>query len=291
MKCIKNIYRYLFRDRKAIMEAKEYMQPLFNKSIKESSDKRSIALCISGHMRNYKRLQNNFIEFKNLLSQYGNIDIFISTWDKQNTTHCWSSAHGLSENNSNNIEINIDDIKNIYNTTFINMYNEEFYTSMFSPLRYENFTTKLFNWDARGEHNGIIHSYKMFFLIYQTNLLKLHQEFINDKPYDWVFRLRPDIEFEIYLCKEILKLDQLDNKKLYVPLKNDQFAFGGSEIMNKYSNTFIRSILMYENEIFGDPELICYNSYSNIISETNIINIPRCGALLAENPKSPLRLR
>lgn len=288
---LKFFKRILFpSDYKQLKIAEENIQPYL--SDQKKSDRLSIAFCISGHIRDYKRVIKNYKHFKNLINNYGDIDVFISTWNRQNTANCWSSAHGFSSDNSHLITVDQNDIVNNFEAINIDINNYDFYESLFSPLQYNIFTNKIYNWDLRGIHNGILGSTKMFYLIYRVNLLKLQQEYINNKCYDWVFRLRPDMEYNIDICDATIKLDSLDNNKLYVcPLNNDQFAFGGSTIMNKYSNTIMKISCLFDNDIFGDPETLNKLIYSDLIGDKNIVHISKCGSLKAEKYNCPIQLR
>jgi hypothetical protein len=123
-----------------------------------------IALCISGHLRNYIRLKENFQEFKSFLENYGNVDIFVTTWNNRNTANSWSVQHGLNEPNSHNDIITSDIITDHYHPTQYEILDYNFFDSDFSPLRYKNFTNKQFNWNPPahvgnplyGIHNNIL---------------------------------------------------------------------------------------------------------------------------------------
>lgn len=258
-----------------------------------------IALCLSGHMRNYKRLAENFYNFRNYLSQYGQVDVFVTTWNRRNTSNSWSVQHGLNESNSHNDIIIYDDIKNHYNTDFIQILDYDFYDSNFSPLRYNNFTNKEYNWKPHpsvgsgcfGIHNGIVHSTKMFYLIFMANILKSQQEFLNNQHYDFVMRLRPDMLFIENEYTKSLQMNFLDINKLYLPVGHiwtDQFACGSSHIMNKYASSILRIASVNDNDIFGEPEVVMNECLLNLIGSENIVRIPKVGVILAENPNSPI---
>lgn len=261
-----------------------------------------IALCISGHLRNYKRLRDNFNEFKSFLSLYGNIDIFITTYNKRNTINSWSVQHGLNEHNSHNDNITVDMVKNHYNTENVEILDYDFYDSYYSPLKYKNFTDKIYNWTPNtdigqgsfGIHNDIIGSTRMFYLIYRCNNQKLYQEYKNQSQYDIVFRLRPDMQYFPAVYRHMLRLDSIDLSKIYIPtgyIWTDQFAYGSSSLMNKYANTFLRISTIHDKEIFGDPEYIMYECLNHFIGEHNIVRNEKCGYLLAENPMSNIVYR
>jgi hypothetical protein len=100
--------------------------------------------------------------------------------------------------------------------------------------------------------------------------------------------------FNIDICQNTIKLDQLDNTKLYMPgSKNkgdDQFAFGGSIIMDRYASIIYRLSQAFDQNLFGDPESVMIKILFDFI-ESEIVYIPRCGSLAAERPHSLLPFR
>lgn len=261
-----------------------------------------IAFCISGHLRNYAKLKDNFYEFKEYIQQFGAVDTFVSTWNYRNTNNSWSTQHGLNDGNSNTDSITHDLVQNHYQTDSIEILDYDFYDSSYSPLRHDNFSLKIYNWKPDpsigsgnfGIHNNIIHSTKMFFLIYRSNLLKLNYEYKNNINYDLVFRIRPDMQFFPNEYRKQLVFDAVDTTKIYIPLGHiwtDQFAYGSSLLMNKYANAFMRVSSVYDREIFGDPEAVMKECLLDLIGEHNIIRVPKCGYLLAENPNSHIVYR
>lgn len=258
-----------------------------------------IAFCISGHLRNYKRLRDNFYEFKRFIEQFGTVDVFITTYNQRNTANSWSVQHGLNEENSHNEIITYDMVKEHYATDNIEILDYSFLDSNFSPLKYTNITYKTFNWQldssignpAYGIHNNIIHSTKMFYLIHRCNVQKLYLEYKNNIEYDFVFRIRPDLQFFPQAYSSLLRLDQLDRTKIYIPdghIWTDQFAYGSSTLMNKYANTLLRISQIHDMEIFGDPETVMKDALAKLIQDTEIVRPPKCGYILAENPASSI---
>jgi hypothetical protein len=69
--------------------------------------------------------------------------------------------------------------------------------------------------------------------------------------------------------------------KLYADF--GRFAFGGSEIMDKYSNSYLRISSVFDKNIFGDPEKIYYKSIIDMIEPNQIIAIPNWVLLSSEN--------
>jgi hypothetical protein len=261
-----------------------------------------IAFCISGHLRNYLRLKDNFYEFKNFIKQYGDVDTFVTTYNNRNAPNSWSVQHGLNEENSHNDTITIDMVKDHYDTQNVEILNYYFYDSNFSPLKYTNITDKIYNWKPRPDvgnasyaiHNDVLISTRMFYLIYRANIQKLESEFKNNSEYDIVFRMRPDMQYFPQIYTNQLRLNLIDLNKIYIPdghIWTDQFGYGSSLLMNKYANTYLRVSSIHDKEIFGDPETVMNECLLDFIGPSNIVRVPKCGYLLAENPNSHITYR
>lgn len=252
-----------------------------------------IAICLSGHMRCYKDLKENFNVFKNYISTFGEVHTFIATWNKYNVTNCWSNYHNLSLPNSHNEFINENEIKIHYDTNNIIILDQDYYNSSYSPFIIDKLTIEKYNYHPKFlSENGIINWMNMLFMIYNSNLLKSNYEFQNNMKFDVVFRVRPDFIFNENIYKFINK-DSLQNNKLnitkQIPGTNgnfnvlkDQFLFGNSKIMDIYSNSIYRVSETFNKKIFGDPENVTTKSIENFNIPIN--EIPDMGLLLSENP-------
>lgn len=250
-----------------------------------------IALCISGHMRSYKELIHNFYEFVNYLKTVGNVDVFISTWNQKNTVSSWSAAHGDVENSTITDAIDKRTIASEFNITEsnIDINDYQFFDSAYSPLRYNLFSNNEYDWDERGIHNSIVHSTKMLYLIYKCNILKCYQEFVDHQRYDIVIRTRPDMIYDIKVCRENIPFNSVENNHIYLVHKpqclgpyDDRFAFGTSEVMNLYSSAFYRISATNDKKLFGDPETVFYFAIKDLLQNIKIRHIPRPGLLLSE---------
>jgi len=251
----------------------------------------NIALCISGHMRNYKNLIDNFYKFQSFLNTIGDTDIFISTWNKKNTNSCWSAAHGDIDVNTALQNVDAKTLSTEFNIPikYIEVNDYNFLSSEYSPLKYTLFTNHEYNWDSRGIYNNIVHSTKMLFLIYRANFLKSQQEFINNKKYDLVIRTRPDMMYDMTTCTTAIPFNKILDNCLYtvykpecIGLYDDRFAFGSSDVMNIYSSAFYRISTINDQDIFGDPETVLHFSIKKILKNISIINIPKPGLLVSE---------
>ena len=243
-----------------------------------------IAVCISGHLRHYKNIKNKYESFINYLKQFGNVDIFVATWNRQNTLNSWSHAHNISNPETYNIFVDKEELKRHYETEYVAIFDYDFYSSDNSPLSYKNFTSNLYNWDKRGIGGNVTNSSKMFFLINKCNELKKILEYKNNFVYDLVFRVRPDYEFDYDTFKNIsiqcINPECIYSAKPYhdSPPIDDQFAFGDSFSMDRYSSTINTMSLCFNNKVFGNPEKILNTSCLNIFNLTPI-NTLRFGCL------------
>lgn len=239
------------------------------------------AICISGHLRHFKNLKENFNLLKKLLEEFYHVDTFISTWDKQNTINSWSHAHGISNASTANQIIDEKEIQDFYETNFVKTFDYDFYSSDFSPLKYTDWTDNKYSWDNRGISNNILNSSKMFFLIKEVNDLKKQQEFKQNKKYDLVIRTRPDYE---YNDVSIFKSLNIKENTIYVakpygcsPI-DDQFAFGDSASMDKYASCLMKQSSIFHRNIWGDPETVLIHSIKDF-HQINLELINRVGCL------------
>lgn len=241
----------------------------------------NLAICISGHLRHYQKLKENFELFKKTLQKNFNVDIFVATWNKQNTLVSWSHAHGISNAQTANNIVNLDEVKNFYKTEFVELFDYDFYSSNYSPINYKNWTDRDYAWDSRGIGGDVVNSSKMFFLINKANELKKKNEFINGKKYDLVIRTRPDYQYDNLLVFENLKIkpNTIFFAKPYPDSKiDDQFGMGDSDSMDKYSSCILKQPALFHNNLWGNPEDILLNSLQSF-HKINFELIPRVGFL------------
>lgn len=243
-----------------------------------------IAVCISGHLRHYDQIKDKYDLFIAHLKEFGQVDVFVSTWNRQNTLNSWSSAHGISNVETYNNFIDPDQVKKHFEAKDVSVFDYDFYSSNYSPLSYKKFTINEYNWDARGINGSVINSSKMFFLINKSNELKKINEYKNNFTYDAVFRVRPDYEFDQEGVKNIF-VENLQPKCIYCgkpyqdsPPIDDQFAFGNSESMDLYSSTLNTVCIPYHNNIFGDPESLLNLSILKFF-KLRVARIERVGVL------------
>ncbi len=199
--------------------------------------KLKVALCISGHLRTFE--QNYQSVYANILSRF-DCDVFIHTWD----------TLGLNHRHLDNLVSTIsthqlmDRINKIYNPKKIVIETNR------------NFDITPIIKQRSFEHRDVSGILSMYYKIEECNKLKSEYEKENNFKYDCVIRFRGDIFVESPL--------PIDNKTnfnyLYMPVYgnfgglNDQFAFGGSEIMDKYSSLYSNIENHLKNNAVMNPE-------------------------------------
>lgn len=242
-----------------------------------------IAVCISGHLRHYYLLKDNFDLFINILKMYGDVDVFVATWNKQNTVNCWSKDMQNLEAANNNI--NLEEIKTHFNPLKIHISDYDFYSSDFSPIKYKDITDNTYNFDSNGIGGEVVNSSKMYYLVYQANILKKEQEYSNQKEYDLVIRTRPDYEYNIDVINR-LNFNLVESNTIYASTfgavlgakLEDQFGYGDSKTMDRYSACYLKMAAPFNIGVFGNPENILTHTllgFHNI----NIKYIERPGLL------------
>jgi len=209
-----------------------------------------IAICFSGHLRNFKDLLNNFKEKILLFREENQVDIFFSIWDTYEPEYSWSNQENKISNYINTEEIlQINPIK-------IEIEN---FNSIKNQFLLKNFT----NIECTNPQiikDGVLHSTPMFYKIYKANKLKKeHEETYNFK-YDLVMRYRSNLFIDGDINLNINK-NTLYNKCLYTDIigLDDVFAYGDSNIINEYSNLYNNLPLILNKYKRLGPEEILYD--------------------------------
>lgn len=193
-----------------------------------------IALCLSGGLRNFK---DTFYSFEHYLLSFHKVDVFF---------------YGLA--NKEGLETNLIDLKNLYNpiTSVINT--KKYYDNIFCPYNQSN-------------------AFYAFYNVYKCNELKKEYEIKNNFKYDLVIRSRTDYfwfrtinndEFELAKTNVLIPEDWAF-KTVNSYAKSDVFAFGNSELMDKYSSIFnnlkeyVEAIGMFHSESLCGYHLMIKN--------------------------------
>jgi hypothetical protein len=185
-----------------------------------------IALCFAGQTRSFRKGYEYYK--RNLLDRYpGQVDVFIHTWESKDALE----AVQLYPACSYEIDMTLQPPEQ-YNSV---------YTNTPDPVKYPPYFT--------------ISSY---YSIFKSCQRKIEWEVYNGEEYDWVIKTRFD-----YALNLPIPFERLDNSKLYIPscrmvptrdFGNDQFAFSGSQNMNKYMQTFLHIPKYYKEgtQIIGE---------------------------------------
>lgn len=175
-----------------------------------------IAICISGQPRSvakgYEYLK------KNLLDHYdvGDTDIFIHTWNK----------HG-------EFSYEVNKYYGAMGEGYTIAHPEHPLHKDFINARYPRVDNPAF---------PAFNTYSMWYSVYKANMLKKLWEDQKGFKFDIVIRTRFD-----YALNKVIDFSQVNPNKLYVPncrmtpakdFCSDIFAYGSSEVMDLYSNTF-----------------------------------------------------
>ena len=203
-----------------------------------------IAICLSGTIRN---LHKSLKSIKHIC-ETGDVKIFIHTWYFENENNI-KNQRSIAKDDEN-----IDFILKNYKPEFIKVDKFESKLDFFVHLRdAKNF--KILQFPEKINHIS------MFYSMMQSNNLKINFEKENNMIFDIVYRMRFDSEI---LNKELIHKEKIESNVVFIPCElkdyggiNDQFAFGSSDGMNKYSNLY-NNIDNFNPTQFN-PEIIFLN--------------------------------
>lgn len=138
-----------------------------------------IAICISGHVRDYKKFSQSFFEKIIEPNKHHEIDVFISTWDKINTGSSFASTRrGYIDDN----KVDVNEIVRIYNPKLYIV--EKSNDSIFERFNITN------------HNNNPKFVISQFYKINQVgNLLKYYIQ-STGRNYDLVMKTRFDINYD-----------------------------------------------------------------------------------------------
>lgn len=282
-------------------------------------------LCISGHLRSYKRAKESYKNFVEILnSKFESLDIFLATWDKTEAQSSWASSHGLVSQRTDTDE---KDLIEAFKPSKYLIFDDDFYSSSCSPLNFnlvslnkiipsetnnEYFQSKrpelinnesLIKVDKRMVCNEIPHIFKMCFLKHELLKIKKNHEYLHNKTYDICFYSRPEIIYDNAFINKIDFESIIDSNinKNYVcsdlsirngwdkkyPAIKDKCLFGGDFGMNIFMNTFLFLPAYFYNNEWPDGEFA--NAQNLINFNTKIIGFPELGLLSNDSHPSLLR--
>jgi hypothetical protein len=217
-----------------------------------------VAICFSGHLRNFSNLLENFKEKILSLRKDHQVDVFFSIWDIYEPQYSWTN-----ENETISNLIDTEDLSELYSIKI----EVENFNEIKEQFLLKNFTTEGLNeGHNRLIKDGILHSTPMFYKIYKANELKKDYEKINNFKYDIAIRYRSNLlingNIDLNINKNILYNKRENNSNL-----DDIFAYSDSETMDKYSDLYLNlSLILNKYRRFGPEEIL----YDWIINENKI---------------------
>lgn len=226
----------------------------------QSRDKK-IAICFSGHFRNFANIKDNILEnLVNPLKNTYDTDVFVHTWDTLDTENGPKGLEGTVNKQLVYTRTDINYILDILNPLRISILNKK---ECLKYLTLEHINPKhKINFDVINAKytviNGELIPYSQLLGIYLANSLKSDVEQIHNWYYDIVIRVRPDFIF----TKNIMDLINFQDKTIFLPniwrysngieyAINDTFAFGSSYSMDIYSSTICSYIQCVLNDTFN----------------------------------------
>lgn len=179
------------------------------------------ALCISGHLRTFL---DNYKSVKEHILDKMDVDVFIHTWDILGLSYRHTDA-SLHVTETRNLA---DTINNLYQPKKLVI--EKSRTFPVTPLMHQKLR----------DHRDISGILSMFYKVEACNSLKAQYEEENGFKYECVIRFRGDLWVE----QPIPVSENTAMQHVYLPVFGnfggacDQFAFGPSDLMDKYSSLY-----------------------------------------------------
>ena len=235
---------------------------------------KKIAICISGHLRTYKRALSNFIEFLHApLRQIGDVDIFLSTCPIKSSNDTWQGQLGNKQDDS---IIDINEAIKTYGAIATFIEDQQQTKNLFQTTNFIDEVPPIC--DPRRHSNGKLNFIPMWYGVNQCNELKKQKENSEKFVYDLVIKTRPDLLYPYSIDINRI-LSNLENtlwvgKEAYFTEGSqyqyengwnirDMFAMGNSEIMDKYSSLYSHLEILLKNNYTEVPERILWEHLQN----------------------------
>ena len=220
-----------------------------------------IAICISGQPRHY---EIGYVSLKKAILDKYDCDIFIHTW--------WDDKEGVYDRSgfADRREVNENPIyKDI----------PEGINSLYKPKSFIHEPQKPFNLNDKGfELSAFITPFMLYsqkYSIKQANDLKSEYEKQNEIEYEWVIRMRFDLDLDLMR----LDLSKYDSKYIYInagvyQVKTDTnygiddcLAIGSSKNIDVYSNLYekLNKYLIAEKQKAASEHIIYHHLVKNKI--------------------------
>jgi hypothetical protein len=218
----------------------------------------NIAICLSGSIRKAE----HSLETIEDISKTGNVKLFIHTWDFKNE----SNLKNQKIYQQDGIDFLLKNFK--FDSLLIDKYESK--VGLFKKIKEDNLI-------RLNQYPENMNYWPMFYSIKQANDLKIKYEQESSSTFDIVYRIRFD--------SKILTKDKICNKKFYsnsiaIPNTdrdhggiNDQFAYGSSDGMNKYSNLFNNLHSLHGDHWNPEGLLLKYLSSQNLNIDRSNLNV------------------
>jgi spore coat polysaccharide biosynthesis predicted glycosyltransferase SpsG len=185
----------------------------------------NIGICLSGSIRKIE----HSLETIEDISKLGNVKLFIHTWEFENEDNLKNQKVTQQENFGINFLL-----KNFkFESILVDKYESKLH--IFKKLKQDNLIRVV-------QYPQAINHWPMHYSIKQANDLKIKYEKENSLVFDTVYRIRFDSKI---LTKENLHREIIPSNTIIIPNVdrdhsgiNNQFAYGSSDGMDKYSNLF-----------------------------------------------------
>lgn len=226
-----------------------------------------LAICISGTTKYH---ENSLKSIEKYFSSY-NPKIFIHTYNidpNRLIEDSWSKNKQYEY--LSNLKLSTYQITELYKPEYQAIEDYDKVTMDLLPHFLEITSTESLNLYSMGSNIGPI---SMHYSIRAANALKSYYETENNMKFDVVVRMRYDSDIKV-----MEPLSQYDLSRINIPIYrdwmggiNDQFAFGPSELMDKYSNLF--PTFGYHTRMCGiyHPETIFRTYLQDIKIESEIV--------------------
>jgi len=211
-----------------------------------------IAICISGHVRNFQRYSKEFFEKVISPNSHHEIDIFISTWDKNNSKSSFASSRRGYQDDS---DLDVIGMLNTYNP------------KMYIVERNNDDIFENFNIDGHSNNPKFV--VPQFYKINQVgNLLKYYIQSNNIK-YDLVMKTRFDLVYDV-----TEDFDFTDSNATSTP-KNIQFDEIDTNYFNIEHDCNQYPEWVHDKIFISNPEnyfkyIEIYNNVEDLISSTSV---------------------
>lgn len=192
-----------------------------------------VALCISGQMRTFDQCFDNLKKY--ILNQY-ECDIFIHTWDNRGI-----SKHGNNFYINENDEITSEMLFNIYKPKKIIIENFREFKVLDKYVEISNMVNPKFT------------TFPMFYSQKCCNDLKNNYSQENNINYDFIIRMRPDLQLESFIPKYVLNETNVfwhQNHPTFVDWRTfDHFHISNKENMDIYCNAYDYMDILWDTPI------------------------------------------